>query len=70
MHTFPLARRIIFCGVKAAVSRRKKKIKLQQLAVRNRFSLRLLEKKKQKTGVWINNNNNKGRRKIIIIIII
>ena len=66
MHTFPLARRIIFCGVKAAVSRRKKKIKLKQFAVRNR-----LEKKneKQKTGVWININNNKGRRKIIIIII-
>ena len=67
MHTFPLARGKIFCGVKAAVSRRKKKIKLKQFAVRNR-----LEKKneKQKTGVWINNNNNKGRRKIIIIIII
>ena len=68
MHTFPLARIIIFCGVKAAVSRRKKKIKLKQFAVRNR-----LEKKneKQKTKNWCldKNNNNKGRRKIIIIII-
>ena len=68
MHTFPLARRIIFCGVKAAVSRRKKKIKLKQFAVRNRLEKKT-KNKKQKTGVWINNNNNKGRRKIIIIII-